>query len=541
MHLPHPQRRASRLTRVVVTFATISSLALTTPAMVSAQTANAVPNTTEQAPEGSLRLGSQPPIRTDTTLNAAPMPVDAADTSMTARSREVDQHEITAQAWTKRPPANRSAVEPPNNKWSPTIRPKSRVTPSQMRSDREEIPEGYTKAEADKAETMEAALIAQRSGIGIMAAPGCQVYWPAPFEVCGAIRDKYNALGGPNSFLLFPKTNELTNPDGIGRRTEFQNGPIYWSPQGGAHPVVNTFLAGWADLGYENSYVGYPTTDEILNPDGLGRRQHFTGATMYWHPSTPFRAYSVGGAIAGKWHSLGAEQGSLGYPISHEEIMPDGVGRANHFQNGSIYWHPATGAHDVHGDILADWATNGYETGWLGYPTASRELIGVGEYRQNFQGGYLLGSDGSENYSTISNAARTYHNLVIPCLEYDFPDTSKPVAEFTPPIGRAGPIWLSCYDLRYHQEKHFYDGYPDAGEWIDFNSCVQRTFQVGQYFMPENEGATAWGWEAYAYLGQANSWRTRAVLFNQRMRSAHTSLREGQGWQWCPVDKLHRL
>ena len=30
--------------------------------------------------------------------------------------------------------------------------------------------------------------------------------------------------------LLFPKTNELTNPDGVGKRTEFQNGPIYWSP-----------------------------------------------------------------------------------------------------------------------------------------------------------------------------------------------------------------------------------------------------------------------------------------------------------------------
>lgn len=176
---------------------------------------------------------------------------------------------------------------------------------------------------------MEAALA--DDGVRAMAAPGCQVYWPAPYEVCGAIRDKYNELGGPNSFLLFPKTNELTNPDGVGKRTEFLNGPIYWSPQGGAHPVVNHFLAAWARHNYETGYIGYPTTDELVNPDGIGRRQHFTGATIYWHLN---EAYSVGGAIADTWHERGAEgaTGLLGYPTSDEEPLPDGVGRRNTFE-----------------------------------------------------------------------------------------------------------------------------------------------------------------------------------------------------------------
>src|SRR5699024_7575237 len=190
--------------------------------------------------------------------------------------------------------------------WRATDNPNHEIAPGGMRSDREEVPAGFSKANADKAETMEAALAGGDSEMRTLAAPDCQVYWPAPYEVCGEIRDKYNALGGPNSFLLFPKTNELTNPDGIGKRTEFQNGPIYWSPQGGAHPVANHFLAAWARHGYENSYIGYPTTDELVNPDGIGRRQHFTGSTIYWKLN---EAYSIGGAIADKWHTLGAEQG----------------------------------------------------------------------------------------------------------------------------------------------------------------------------------------------------------------------------------------
>lgn len=52
-----------------------------------------------------------------------------------------------------------------------------------------------------------------------MVTPGCQVYPPSPYEVCGAIRDKYNELGGSTSFLLYPTSNEMTNPDGIGKRS----------------------------------------------------------------------------------------------------------------------------------------------------------------------------------------------------------------------------------------------------------------------------------------------------------------------------------
>lgn len=319
-----------------------------------------------------------PEIAPETSLPTVPPPSDVPTRS--------DGTEPGSQVPTGRGGEARSAplalkAETLDKPWVPTENPHATVVPGQMRSDREQIPAGFTKADADKAETMEARLDTG-DGLRTMAAPGCQVYWPAPYEVCGAIRDKYNALGGPNSFLLFPKTNELTNPDGVGKRTEFVNGPIYWSPQGGAHPVVNHFLAAWARHGYENSYIGYPTTDEIVNPDGIGRRQHFTGSTIYWYLN---EAYSIGGEIQKKWNSLGAERGQLGYPISDELVLPDGQGRMNRFQHGVIYWHPSTGAHEVTGPILVMWAAAGYERSPFGYPTGAEGFDQREELTQSFQ------------------------------------------------------------------------------------------------------------------------------------------------------------
>ena len=55
---------------------------------------------------------------------------------------------------------------------------------------------------------------------------------------------------------------------------------------------------------------------------------------------------------------------------------PDGIGRFNHFHNiqsggeGSIYWTPATGAHEVHGAVRDSWSGLGWERSWLGYPVS---------------------------------------------------------------------------------------------------------------------------------------------------------------------------
>lgn len=51
--------------------------------------------------------------------------------------------------------------------WHPTINPKSKVIPGQMRSDKEEIPGGFTKEQANRAEVQEAKEQATQARSGI--------------------------------------------------------------------------------------------------------------------------------------------------------------------------------------------------------------------------------------------------------------------------------------------------------------------------------------------------------------------------------------
>ncbi|WP_254900760.1 hypothetical protein [Rhodococcus sp. 1168] len=292
-------------------------------------------------------------------------------------------------------PAEPSAVEPvepedddlssktaePDPDWAPTEDPSATVVPGEMRSDREGIPAPFTKEDADKAETMEARQRMSR------AAAGCQTYWPSPYEVCGVIRDKYNSLGGPASFLSFPNSPEYTNPDGYGKRTQFLNGPIYWSAATGAHPVVNSFLNRWQLNGYEAGRLKYPTTDEIVLPDG-GRRQEFQQGVIYVAFQNAVGSALINGPLRDKYNSVGGltpGTSFLGYLIQDQIApLPDGQGQMARFQNGVIYYHPTYGAHPVSGTILNSWALGGYESGTWGYP-GSDEYNENGEPAQVFQ------------------------------------------------------------------------------------------------------------------------------------------------------------
>jgi uncharacterized protein with LGFP repeats len=202
-----------------------------------------------------------------------------------------------------------------------------------------------------------------------------------------AIDDKYAALGGSGGPLGQSTSTEQATPDGRGRRRDFQQGWIYWSPETGAHAVYGTIGQKWNALGRERGFLGYPVTDETGTPDRHGRYNHFQHGSIYWTPQT--NAHEIHGLIREKWASLGWERSFLGYPITDETSTPDGRGRYNHFQGGSIYWTPQTSAHEVHGAIRDKWSALGWERSFLGYPTTD-ELGTPGPGRfSRFQGGAI--------------------------------------------------------------------------------------------------------------------------------------------------------
>jgi len=93
----------------------------------------------------------------------------------------------------------------------------------------------------------------------------------------------------------------------------------------------------------------------------------------------------VGGAIGDLYNTLGGPGGFLGNPTTPETGCPDGVGRYNHFDHGSIYWTSTTGAHEVHGAFHAAWQAQGWETGKWGYPISNEVPCSEGAH-QYFQG-----------------------------------------------------------------------------------------------------------------------------------------------------------
>lgn len=308
--------------------------------------------------------------------------------------------------------------------WEPTSEPAVEVIPGEMRSDYEGLPVEVAKADADRAETMEARLQGKAidGAVQLAVKPGCQVYWPLPHEVCGAIRTKYNSIGGPTSFLLFPVSDELTNPDGVGKRTHFNNGHIYWHPDTGAHTVSLPADVVWKRHGREQGFLGYPLTSDMAQGDDWFR-QDFQGGHVYTHNALPPVQASIQGAIFEKWQQMGAQNSDLGFPLSDELTTPDGIGRYNVFEGGMIYWTPQHGAHAVSGLTLFLWGAGGFERGNYGYPVGDALVNSEGEMVQTFTKGALnltrllreaedVSIDGQPVNSVLATALATQGNIL---------------------------------------------------------------------------------------------------------------------------------
>ncbi|MFF2347899.1 polysaccharide deacetylase family protein, partial [Pseudarthrobacter sp. NPDC058119] len=121
--------------------------------------------------------------------------------------------------------------------------------------------------------------------------------------------------------------------------------------------------------------------------------------SIYWSPATG--AHEIHGSIGGHYAELGGPAGFLGFPLTDETGTPDGVGRFNHFAGGSIYWSPATGAREVHGAIRAQWAALGWEHSRLGYPISDEYGI-TGGRRSDFQHGSILWHEASGRIEVIN-------------------------------------------------------------------------------------------------------------------------------------------
>ncbi len=195
-----------------------------------------------------------------------------------------------------------------------------------------------------------------------------------------AIGQHYHDLGGPGSYLGTPTAPETAVAGG--RMQTFHGGTIYWSLATGAHAVHGLILGRYQALGGPGSFAGFPTSDETAVVGG--RTSTFTGAAIYWSPGTG--AHEVHGLILAHYQALGGPSSFAGLPTSDETAVVGG--RASTFTGAAIYWSPGTGAHEVHGAIRSAYLSYGGPGSPLALPTSDEQPITGG--RQNtFQHGSI--------------------------------------------------------------------------------------------------------------------------------------------------------
>jgi uncharacterized protein with LGFP repeats len=81
--------------------------------------------------------------------------------------------------------------------------------------------------------------------------------------------------------------------------------------------------------------LGKPYDNELKTKDGTGSYQQFDGGVLIYKNEGP--VYFVWGKIRDAWNAVQASQGKLGYPTSDETVQPDGSYKST-FEHGTVTW-----------------------------------------------------------------------------------------------------------------------------------------------------------------------------------------------------------
>lgn len=206
----------------------------------------------------------------------------------------------------------------------------------------------------------------------------------------GRISARYSDIGATESWLGFPTSNEIATPDGRGRYVTFQHGAIYWTPETNAFEIPADMVDAWGRQGWEAGALGYP----VAAPETISGNivQQFQGG--YVVRNSKNEAFFVRGEIAKRYAELKTVTSKLGAPISDEFLVEGGA--LQNFEHGHVYWSPATGAKIVmDGPIRDAWGNAGWEKGRYGWPTSDLTAIPAGGEQQTFQHGTIKQVNGN--------------------------------------------------------------------------------------------------------------------------------------------------
>lgn len=218
---------------------------------------------------------------------------------------------------------------------------------------------------------------------------GVEVEKPA----CGT-SGEIGATAAANGWIGDCITPEYSVAGGLAQ--DFRNGRIYFTSGTGAQPVAGRIAGAYMNTGAAAGPLGFPRTHELGTPDGRGRFNHFQNGSIYWTPQTG--AHPVSGDILAEWSAQGWEGGPLGYPTADEIATPGKPGKVQGFEIGAMY-SSANGTHAVLGMIMGKYGELGWENGWLGFPKSNEVPIKDNGRFTEFEGGNIYWSPGTGAWS----------------------------------------------------------------------------------------------------------------------------------------------
>jgi hypothetical protein len=211
------------------------------------------------------------------------------------------------------------------------------------------------------------------------------------WESKGSIRNRWAQLGYENGVLGYPTSGEIRLGNTGGWYQRYENGYIIGKSSTGYWESKGSIRNRWAQLGYESGSLGYPIGPEIAIPTGGWQQEYERGAiigrgsTGYWETSGP---------ILKRHQDLGGGAGKIGYPTAGVRcgLIKDGCYQS--YQRGIILWTEETGAWESLGSIRAFWITTGWEGGALGYPTGPELQDATGAWSQKYEKGVIHSKKG---------------------------------------------------------------------------------------------------------------------------------------------------
>ena len=162
-------------------------------------------------------------------------------------------------------------------------------------------------------------------------------------EAVDTINDRYATFGGESSLLGAPLGEAVDVAGGAER--DYTGGTIFYSKDTGAHVMYGEILKRYEALGGPDSGLGFPKNDETGVGDGVGRFNDFSapeGAAIYWSPQ--WGATVIKGKVLEAWRQSGAVTGPFGYPSADTSVTDDmQTGKFVGPEGTEIQWSKAAG------------------------------------------------------------------------------------------------------------------------------------------------------------------------------------------------------